>query len=191
MRGCEAADTAASLVRAAVADGVVPGAVLITGRGPDGPAHACCYGRTASGSEGREVNEDTVFDLASLTKVVATTPAVLRLVDQGALALDEPVTDWLPQFRGPGRAEVTARHLLTHTSGLPAHRDLWKLQGSAADRLEAALAEPLEHAPGSVMCYSDLGFITLGALVAKATPRSFTCARRREWFGRGVRFVAV
>ena len=163
----EAADAAASLVRTAVADGVVPGAVLLAGRGAEGPVAAHAFGRTDSGPDARPVTVDTVFDLASLTKVVATMPAVLRLVEQGGLSLDRPVAHWLPRFSGGGHERVTVRQLLTHSSGLPAHRHFWTLPVSSADRLAAVLAEPLETAPGTEVRYSDLGFIVLGELVAE------------------------
>ncbi|MFB7997309.1 serine hydrolase domain-containing protein [Streptomyces sp. NPDC056002] len=157
------------LVRRAVEDGTVPGAVLITGRGAAGEVHTSSYGVTASGPSGRSVTADTVFDLASLTKVVATLPAVLRLADRGELGLDDPVRRHLPAFRGSGKDQVTIRHLLSHTSGLPPHRDFWQLPGGPADRLTAVLREPLEHPPGSVVQYSDLGFILLGEIVARVT----------------------
>lgn len=156
----------ADLVRAAVDQGVVPGAVLLTGRGADGPVRSLAYGVTAVGPAGRPVAEDTVYDLASLTKVVGTTPAVLRLADEGALRLDDPVGLHLPGFTGAGKDGVTVRHLLSHSSGLPAHRDFWLLPGGRAERIAAVLREPLESAPGGVARYSDLGFILLGELVA-------------------------
>ena len=156
----------ADLVRAAVDDGVVPGAVLITGRGAAGPVRSFAYGVTAVGPAGRPVAEETVFDLASLTKVVGTATAVLRLADEGVLSLDDPVTSYLPDLAGEGKQDMTIRHLLSHSSGLPAHRDFWRLPGSRADRIAAVLREPLESAPGAAVCYSDLGFILLGEVVA-------------------------
>lgn len=93
----------AELVRNAVEQGVVPGAVLITGRGAHGPVRTAAFGTTADGPSGRPVTADTVFDLASLTKVVATTPAVLRLADTGALRLDDPVRRHLPAVHRGGQ----------------------------------------------------------------------------------------
>ncbi|WP_392668193.1 serine hydrolase domain-containing protein [Streptomyces sp. LN785] len=166
----------ADLVRSAVAEGVVPGAVLITGRGAHGPVSTAAFGTTAEGPAGRPVTADTVFDLASLTKVVATTPAVLRLADTGALRLDDPVRRHLPGFAGAGKNEVTVRHLLSHSSGLPPHRDFWQLPGGPADRLAAVLAEPLEQLPGTVVRYSDLGFILLGEIVAAVSGQPLDAA---------------
>jgi CubicO group peptidase (beta-lactamase class C family) len=148
-----------AVTAAAVRDGVVPAAVLVVGRGADDPGRVGAYGTTP----------DTVFDLASLTKVVATTPAVLWLVQRGALALDDPVVRHLPAFGGPGKDAVTVRHLLAHRSGLPAHREFWKLQGGAPERMAAVLAEPLQDACGTVVRYSDLGFLLLGRIVEQVT----------------------
>lgn len=157
------------LAAAAVDEGVVPAAVLAVGRGARGPVYVKAFGRTRSGPEGTAVTADTVFDLASLTKVVATAPAVLRLVDAGELDLDEPVSRYLPAYRDGRKAMVTPRHLLTHTAGLPAHRPFHEVAGSADLRLAAVAAEPLCAEPGSGVCYSDLGFILLGAIVAAVT----------------------
>ncbi|MGW2477108.1 serine hydrolase domain-containing protein [Streptomyces sp. NPDC001665] len=168
----------AALVREAVEKGVVPGAVLVTGCGASGPVHTAAFGTTADGPTGRPVTEHTVFDLASLTKVVATTPAVLRLADTGALRLDDPVRRHLPGFAGAGKGEVTIRHLLSHSSGLPSHRDFWQLPGSPADRLAAVLAEPLEQSPGTAVTYSDLGFILLGEIVSAVTRQPLDAAVR-------------
>jgi CubicO group peptidase (beta-lactamase class C family) len=157
------------IVADAVGRGVIPGAVLRYGRGPEGPVHG--------GEFGDGVAAELVYDLASLTKVTATLPLVLRLLEAGELGLDDPVMKYLPAFAGAGaenggaenagaKDRVTIRQLLSHSSGLPAHREVWRLPGTAADRFAAVLAEPLEAAPGTVVRYSDLGFILLGRIVA-------------------------
>jgi CubicO group peptidase (beta-lactamase class C family) len=107
---------------------------------------------------------DTVFDLASLTKVVATLPSVLYLVGRAEVGLDDPVRRYLPAF-GPGKDEVTVRQLLLHTSGLPDTRRYYQWLREPGEIRAAALAEPLVAGPGTVVCYSDVGFITLGELV--------------------------
>ncbi|NUR28628.1 MAG: beta-lactamase family protein [Catenulispora sp.] len=149
------------IVADAVGRGVVPGAVLRYGRGADGPARGGAFG----------TDPDTVYDLASLTKVAATLPLVLRLVEEGEIGLDDPVVRYLPGFAAGGTAPstVTIRHLLAHSSGLPAHREVWRLPGTADDRFAAVLAEPLETPPGTTVRYSDLGFILLGRIVADVT----------------------
>lgn len=147
------------IVADAVSRGVVPGAVLMYGRGVDGPVRAAAFG------DG--VSSETVYDLASLTKVAVTLPLILKLVEAGEIGLDDPVVRYLPGFAGDaGKERVTIRDLLAHRSGLPAHREVWRLPGTAEERFAAVLAEPLETAPGTVVCYSDLGFILLGRIVA-------------------------
>lgn len=158
---------AAGLIDDAVASGQIPGAVLAAGIGTAEPVirHVAGFAQDDARAR-RAMTYDTIFDLASLTKVVATLPCVLRLVAAGQLDLDGPVRRYLPGFDGPGKDAVTVRHLLTHTSGLPAHREYYEYLHDPAQVRAAALAEPLEAAPGSRVCYSDIGFITLGEMCA-------------------------
>lgn len=158
---------AARLVAAAVATRVASGAILAVGRGGH-TAGMYVFGDTRSGPGAEPVTADTVFDLASLTKVVATTPAVLRLADAGALRIDQPVGEFLTEYKQGDKSAVTLRHLLTHSAGLPAHRKFHELPGTADTRLAAAAREPLVAAPGTAVEYSDIGFILLGAVIAKA-----------------------
>src|SRR5207237_5260274 len=88
-----------------------------------------------------EATPDTLYDLASLSKLFTTT-VVMRLVEQGKLALDEPVATWLPEFAAGGKDSVTPRHLLTHTSGLPDYLQLWKLESTPSARIQRVLATP-------------------------------------------------
>ena len=150
------------IVSEAVREGVVPGAVLAYGRGTDGPARVAAFGAG--------VGPDTVYDLASLTKVTATLPCVLRLAEAGEVGLDDPVVKYLPGFGdGAAKDRVTLRHLLTHSSGLPAISEVYRLPGTAEERFAAVVAEPLESPVGTVVKYSDLGFIMLGRIVAEVT----------------------
>nr|MCW1957171.1 beta-lactamase family protein [Mycobacterium sp.] len=117
---------------------------------------------------------DTIFDLASLTKIIVTTTAVLQLYEKGDVALDEPVQTYLPEFNpanDPRRAQVTIRMLLTHTSGIGgdlSHQGPWGLAAAdKADGIRRALTAPLEFDPGQTFHYSDIGFIILGTLVEK------------------------
>lgn len=146
------------IVADAVDRGVVPGAVLAYGRGTGGPVHSAAFGAG--------VTPDTCYDLASLTKVTVTLPCVLRLAEAGDIGLDDPVAKYLPDF---GKEQITIRHFLTHTSGLPAIKEVWRLPGTAEDRFAAVLAEPLQAPPGTSVTYSDLGFILLGRIVADVT----------------------
>jgi CubicO group peptidase (beta-lactamase class C family) len=112
----------------------------------------------------RPLREDDLFDVASLTKVMATGSLAALLYDRGALDLEAPVARWLPQL-GDDKAGITVRHLLAHASGLPAWRPLHARATGPHEVLAAALAEPLEAPPGTRVVYSDLGFIVLGAVI--------------------------
>ena len=109
----------------------------------------------------------SIYDLASLTKVIATTTLALQAVQQGKLDLDQPVMRYLPAFGGPGKERVTVRHLLTHSSGLRADSPLWRLTPDADSALGFVNAMPLDTAPGVRMVYSDLGAIVLGEVVER------------------------
>jgi CubicO group peptidase (beta-lactamase class C family) len=110
----------------------------------------------------------TVFDLASLTKVIATGTVAMRLVESGAITLDDPVAMWVGQWQGADRASVTIRDLLSHASGLPAWRDLYRTCRGASAYVEAICRMPLEYTPRTASVYSDLGFILLGHLLELA-----------------------
>jgi serine-type D-Ala-D-Ala carboxypeptidase len=115
-------------------------------------------------------SDDTIFDLASLTKVIATTPIVMQQVERGVLALEDPVSGHIAEWRSDDRADVTLRDLLAHCSGLPVWRPLFReLKGRHA--YEAAIAaEPLDYAPRTQSVYSDLDFILLGFIVDGRVP---------------------
>jgi CubicO group peptidase (beta-lactamase class C family) len=114
--------------------------------------------------------DDTIFDLASLTKVLATVPLVMRLVERGRIDLDDRVTRHLPSWLGADRDSVTIRDLLSHSSGLPALRPFY-LTLHGRDAIEQAIcASPLEYEPGTRSIYSDLGFMLLGFILADVAP---------------------
>ena len=173
--------TALSVLRAAVDAGTTPGGVLAAGWG-DETEMLSAYGWAEAGppGEGRRMLTSTAFDLASLTKVVVTLPVVLRLLADGHIALGSRVAELLPGFgtEPAERAEVTVEHLLTHTSGLPPHREHWRLGLSPVELRQRFLEEPLELAPGarpgSAVVYSDIGFILLGWLAEAVTGQRLT-----------------
>ena len=115
------------------------------------------------------VSDSTLWDLASLTKVIGTTSAVLQLVDAGRVQLDAPVAQYLPRWRAPGTDGITVRHLLSHSAGLPAWRPLYKEAWSAEEALAQVYATGPDTAPGARYVYSDLGFILLGELVREVS----------------------
>jgi CubicO group peptidase (beta-lactamase class C family) len=144
--------------------------------------YRAAFGWRSSGGAREPLRADDIFDLASLTKVIATTTATMQLVEQGRLELDRPVADYWPAFAANGKAAITVRQLLTHTSGLPPDLDLstaWSGQQSGLDR--AARIRPL-GAPGTRFLYSDVNFIVLGALVEKVTGEPLDGYARRRIF---------
>jgi CubicO group peptidase (beta-lactamase class C family) len=171
---------ARAVIENAVADGAFPGAALVVGTSrqvlwadsigtlgelPDAPA-----------GQRPAVTPESIYDLASLTKVTGTTAVLLTLVRDGRIGLDDPVARHLPEFLDrarddddrAARSSVTVRHLLAHAAGLPAHRALWKDASSPGAIVGGALSTPLETAPGEKESYSDLGFIVLGEVAARA-----------------------
>jgi CubicO group peptidase (beta-lactamase class C family) len=127
---------------------------------------------------------ETVYDLASLTKVVATTTAIMILYDEGKVALDAPVVRYLPAFgTGAGnRSAVTVAQLLTHRAGLPAGLELWRRFNTAAEARSAVLAAPLRSAPGAVYEYSDLGPMLLAFIVEAVSGEPFDTFVQRRLF---------
>jgi CubicO group peptidase (beta-lactamase class C family) len=176
--------TVSALINDAIAAHRLPGAVVVIGHGGNVVFHQAYGSRKLAGEPGLDglpapaepMTEDTIFDMASLTKVLATVTAVMQLYEQGKVQFDDPVQQYLPDFNtanDPQRAKVTVRMLLTHTSGETGDVDLkdpWGLDG--ADKTEGihrALTTPLESGPGERFRYSDINFILLGALIEKVT----------------------
>jgi CubicO group peptidase (beta-lactamase class C family) len=172
------------LINDAIAAQKLPGAVVLIGHGGKVVFQQAYGSRKLAGEPGLEgspapaepMTEDTIFDMASLTKPLATATAVMQLYEQGKVAFDDPVQLYLPDFNAandPQRAKVTVRMLLTHTSGETGDVDLkdpWGLDG--ADKIEGlrrALTTPLESSPGERFRYSDINFILLGALIENVT----------------------
>jgi CubicO group peptidase (beta-lactamase class C family) len=160
---------ARDVLRRAVAARAFPAAVVEVGDAGQ-PLWRDRFGRLTFDDTAPAAAEETIFDLASLTKVLSTAPLVMRHVERGTLGLDDPVSRHLASWRGADREAVTIRDLLSHAGGLPAHRHLYAdLRGQAA--FERAIAEtPLEYAPRSASIYSDLGFMLLGFILEGAAP---------------------
>lgn len=148
-------------------DSAFPGAVIAVGR------HDTVLLLTAVGHYGvgdnRPVTPQTIYDLASLTKVIGLTTSVMMLVDSGKLDLDAPVQRYAPAFQGPGKERVTIRHLLTHSSGLPAWRRLFAESSTRAEALALVDTTALLRQPGDTFVYSDLGAIALTQVVEAET----------------------
>jgi CubicO group peptidase (beta-lactamase class C family) len=159
-----ALDALAPLLDSAIAAGAAPGGVVaVSYRGA-----RFLYGTGRLGLDDPARPDGwTVYDFASLTKVVATTTLAMIAVSEGRLDLDAPVQRYLPGFRGPGKERVTIRHLLTHSSGLRADRPLWRETPNADSARRLVNLTPLDTAPGVRMVYSDLGAIVLGEVVER------------------------
>ncbi len=142
-------------------------------------------GRFTYDPASQEVKPASLFDLASLTKVIATTAMAMILYERGLLDLEAPVTAIIPEFGGydPRRREVTLRMLLAHCSGLPAYEKLFLRAKTREDLLQAAFATPLAAAPGVRAEYSDIGFIILGVALERLADDSLDAFCQREIFG--------
>jgi uncharacterized protein YbbC (DUF1343 family)/CubicO group peptidase (beta-lactamase class C family) len=157
-----------AIIQQAIADGNIPGAVLIVGHNGK-VVYRKAYGSRALEPKREPMTLDTVFDLASLTKVIATTTAVMQLVEQGKVRLNDAVTKYLPDFAQNGKDDVTVRQLLTHYSGLEPDLDLKTPWEGKETAYHMAFADTLQNPPGAAFVYSDINFITLGALVEKVS----------------------
>ncbi|MFX1674879.1 DUF1343 domain-containing protein [Paraburkholderia sp. A2WS-5] len=160
-----------AIVAAQIAAGRIPGAVVVAG---DAQSSTWAYaaGSRTQGAQPEPMTMDTVFDLASLTKVIATTTAVLQLVEAGRLDLDTPVTRYWPAFGAHGKGNITVRELLSHTSGLPPEVSITRAVDAADVLRKAADAIP-RSAPGARVTYSDVNFIVLAKLVELASGERF------------------
>lgn len=179
-------ERAFGVVGAAVGDGEgeVPGAVAaIIHNGVLVVPRA--FGWAVRTPERIAATPSTIFDMASLTKVVATTPSVLIACERGLLRLDDAVARFIPEFRGGGKDDITLRHLLTHSSGLPAHIKFWEKGIGAADIVPFICSLPLPEGaqPGPEVVYSDLGFILLGEVLRRATGKPLDEFASAEVFG--------
>ena len=152
-----------SAIGQAIAAGKAPGAVVRIESGR--AVYQKTFGDKAAKPERSPMTANTIFDAASLTKVIATAPAIALLIEQGKLGLDDRVEKWIPGFKKNGKGAVTIRHLLTHTSGLRpglSPRPEWS---GVATAIAKAKAEPLTEQPDSKFIYSDINFILLGEIV--------------------------
>jgi beta-N-acetylhexosaminidase len=177
-----------ALLDRAVFDGAFPGGVLAVGLNNQLVIHP--FGKMSWEKDADEVIEDTIYDVASLTKPVVTTTSVMILVQQKRLDLDTPIARFLPEWTAAAksdsdpswRARVTSRMLLLHDAGLPAHREFYKDAKGKDAVLARVLTEPLVHEPGKQIEYSDLGFILLGEIVERLTGVSLDAFAHKEIF---------
>src|SRR5215468_9597367 len=152
----------------AVASGEVPGVVVLVGRGEDILLHRA-YGSRRLLPHPVPMTQDTIFDLASLTKPFGTTIAVMSLVERGAIKLDAPLGRYLKEFRSSTFDQVTIRRVLAHTAGFPGISATGTLNGGFPRAARALAAKPLDYAPGTGFQYSDTGFILLAEVVRRVS----------------------
>jgi len=151
----------------AVQDGLIPGAVVVIGHNGQ-IVYQKAYGSRALIPQREPMTLDTMFDAASLTKVIATTPSIMRLFEQGQIRLNDPVTKYLPEFQG-GHSEITIRNLMTHFSGLRPDLDLKPAWSGYETGIQRALVDKPAGPPGVRFVYSDINFILLGEIVHRLT----------------------
>jgi len=171
--------TIALLLQRAIADGLISGGVALIGNS-SGILAVTARGRLKGGKHSPELNERTIFDLASLTKVIATAPAVMKLVEARKVSLSDPLTRWFPEFRGSPHAKIRVVDLLTHTSGL---EDIRLRRGQALYTvIHKAAAEKGSIGPRHYFNYADINFILLGELVRRVSGERLDVFCRRHIF---------
>ncbi len=174
VRGEAQLQPAFTVIENAIADKAFPGATLAVGYRGKVSYHA--FGKLSYDKDSPAVKLDTMYDLASLTKVVVTTTLVEKLVEgdfPSPLDLDAPIERYLPEWaNGPQpewRRKVTVRNLMTHTSGLPPFKEYWRTSTGKQDTLNRIFVEPLEYEPGTKVVYSDLGIILMAEIIQRLT----------------------
>ena len=172
----------------AIAQKKLPGAVVVIGHDGKVVFHQAYGNRKVAGevspdgsTSAEPMTEDTIFDMASLTKCLATATSMMQLYEQGKYQFDDPVAKYLPEFGVNGKDKITIRDLLTHYSGLPPDvsiKDPWGLAApDKAEGIKRAMESKLDNPPGTKFVYSDINFITLGALVEKLQRTAAGCSR--------------
>jgi len=150
----------------------------------NGPLWSDAWGRLTYDTEAPPATVATLFDLASLTKVIATTSLVMAQVQRRALSIDTRVAEVFEHWRGADREPVTVGHLLDHSSGLPAHLRLWEHGRGRDAYLPALLSAPLARSPGSASVYSDVGFMLLGLVLEAVDGRRLDAQWNALWSSR-------
>jgi CubicO group peptidase (beta-lactamase class C family) len=180
--GAQSFDEVDAVVRQGMRQGIYPGAVVVIGR-RDSVLYARGYGHfTWKATSPIPDPDSTVWDIASITKVVGTASAAMRLVDAGRLDLDAPVRSYLPKFSGGAKDRVTVRMLLDHTSGLRAYVPLFQQARTREAAVELLYSEPLNREPGQKPVYSDLNAILLGLLIENVSGMALDRFVSREVF---------
>lgn len=164
------ADSVRAVLLRGLADSAYPGAYAVVGSSNE--IYASMGVGRLDWATSPVPDENTMWDMASLSKVIGTTTAAMQLWEQGRLNLDAPVQKYIPEFTGKNKELVTVRNLLTHSSGLPAWRPLYKEARTPEEATELVFTTPLDTLPNVRMVYSDLGIITLGKIIERISGES-------------------
>ncbi len=171
------------VVQRGITAGGYPGAAVVVGR-KGAAVWERGFGKLSWESSSPAVDaENTIYDIASLSKVVGTTTAIMVLYDEKKVDLDAPVFRYVPAFSGGLKDQVTVRDLLTHRSGLPAGRDLWRIAHSPQEARDLVISTPLEYAPNTGYIYSDLGADILGMIVESVSGQRLDVFLKQRVFG--------
>jgi CubicO group peptidase (beta-lactamase class C family) len=167
------------LIESSIQKGLISGGVILIGN-RDRTLFEKAYGHVAPTPAARPMTVDTVFDLASLTKVIATTPAILKLAEGGKVSLVDPVKKWFPEFEGKGKDDLLVMHLLTHTSGF----DDFALVSEKAlqSAVEGAAGQTLKGEVGNRFHYADINFILLGEMVRRVSGEALNDYTARTFY---------
>lgn len=160
-----------SIMERAIDDSVSPGAVLLIARNGVIAYHKA-FGTYSYDPYSRKVDPNSIYDMASITKVAATTISIMKLYEEGKINLDDPVAKYIPKFAQNGKEKVTIKNLLLHNSGLPSWKPFYQICKTPEEILDSIYAQPLVYKTGDSTVYSDLGFITLGKVVEVVTGKT-------------------
>lgn len=169
------------IVNNAIDDSAFPGAVVLVEKNGK-VIFEKAFGHFTYDKNSPPMTLTTLFDLASLTKVISTTNCAMICIDRGLFNLDDRVAKYIPQFAANGKGNITIRNLLVHNSGLPAYKRYYKMYDNAADVLNDIYSTKLEYPTGTKTVYSDLGIITLGKIIEKVTGMTLDKFAKKEIF---------
>jgi CubicO group peptidase (beta-lactamase class C family) len=174
-------DEVDSLIYSAISDSTFPGAVLLVNKSGKIIFNKA-YGRFTYADTSSAVTTETIFDIASLTKVIATTTAAMICYEKELFSLDDPVSKFIPSFAAQGKANITIKNLLLHNSGLPAFKRFYKKYSLPDEIINDIYLTELEYETGTKTVYSDLGMIVLAKVIEKVTGESLDVLCRKEIF---------
>lgn len=171
-----------TIIRDAIKNHATPGAVLLVAK--DGViVYQKAFGRFTYSPHSERVTVNTIYDLASVTKMAATTISIMKLYEEGKIKLNDPVSKYLPRFAENGKSKVTIRNLLKHNGGFPPDRPFYRIAHTPAEVVDSLFATRLVYKTGiDTMVYSDLDFITLGLLVEKVTGMPLNKYVKKEFY---------